>query len=285
MRPRAAPKLAALRPPRLLDALAEGMGLVAEHVFALERSAQQQEGLESRRAVEAIRVVSEEEAGKFLILLDVARAAHADAAVKARQLRRTWEHIAKGIYSRAADIRPADFAEIVSFVGGLRRSHYLDGPNDVDWIFRNEIETAREERLYVDYVASDDGDMWISPQRFEDYGPSYPSGGVELVGALTRAGFCTATVLAEVGDIWRNFHPGPKTHWQENLELTRATLERVPNEVVHDDLTDGDIGRILESWTFPLYELELGKIKVDLEELRGKQRDWDPDGLTLEDYL
>lgn len=50
MHPRAAPKLAALCPPQLLDALAEGMGRVAEHVFALERSAEQQEGLESRRA-------------------------------------------------------------------------------------------------------------------------------------------------------------------------------------------------------------------------------------------
>jgi hypothetical protein len=41
---------------------------------------------------------------------------------------------------------PANFAEQVSFANRLRRSHYLDGPNDVDWIFRNGIEAEREEK-------------------------------------------------------------------------------------------------------------------------------------------
>ena len=207
MRPRRAYKLASRSRPALLEALAEGMALLVEHVAALERAAERLRGQETPRAVEAIGVISDEEAAKLLILLDVARCAYQDAGVKRDQLKRTSSHIAKGIYARAADIRPADFAELLRFVEGLRRSHYLDGPNDVDWIFRNEIVAEREERLYVDYVETDEGDMWISPERYDDLGARYPSAAVELVGAFSRAGFCDPRALGVVAEVWRDFQP------------------------------------------------------------------------------
>lgn len=284
MRPRAAPRLASLRVPELLEALGEGMALVAEHVAALERVAERQEGPETPRAIEAIRVISDEEAGKFLILLDAARAAYADARVKEDQLRRTGHHIAKGIYARTADIRPATFGELVNFANRLRRSHYLDGPNDVDWIFRNEIEADREERLYVDYLETDEGDMWLSPQRFDSLGARYPSGAVELVSSLVRAGFCNSRALAIVGEVWRGFSPVAETHWVENQRLSRATLEGLPEDVVNPALTDDDVTRILTTWTFPLYKADLTRSKEDLDRLRERQRDWDPYGWDVTDY-
>jgi hypothetical protein len=284
MRPRAAPSLASLRRPELLASLGEGMGLIAEHVATLERIAEQQEGPSASRAVEVTRVVSDEEAGKFLILLDVARAGFANQAVKREQLGRTASHIAKGIYARAVDIRPADFAEVLRYADGLRRSHYLDGPNDVDWIFRNEIEAEREETLYVDYVATDDGNVWVTPQRLDDIHPRYPSGAVELVGAMARAGFCEPGVLSTVSEVWRDFHPAPETQWSENRELNVATVERIPVKATDERLSDDDVSRIVNRWSFPLYEADLSKIKVDLEDLRQQQRNWDPDGFTLDDY-
>jgi len=156
MRPRRAYKLASLGRPALLEAVAEGMGLLVEHVGALERAAERLRSEETPRGVEAITAIADEEAGKFLILLDVARCAYLDAAKKRDQLKRCADHIAKGIYARVADIRPADFSELVRYVDLLRRSYYLDGPNDVDWLFRNEIMAEREERLYVDYVETDE---------------------------------------------------------------------------------------------------------------------------------
>lgn len=284
MRPRAAPKLASLPVPQLLDELCEGMTLVAEHVAALERAAERQAGRQTPRAVEAIRVISEEEAGKFLILLDVARAAYDEARVKADQLRRAANHVAKGIYTRAADIRPATFGELLRFADGLRRSHYLDGPNDVDWIFRNEIESEREDRLYVDYVETDDGDMWLSPSRFDDLGARYPSGAVELVAALARGGFCNSRVLALVANVWRDFTPVAGTHWMENERLTRSTLEQLPAEVIDPEATSEDLTRILVSWTFPLYHVDLTPIVEDLDRLRERQRDWSPYGDGAYDY-
>jgi hypothetical protein len=40
-------------------------------------------------------------------------------------------------------MRPADFREVRERINWLRRSHYLDGPNDVDWIFRNQLFSQR----------------------------------------------------------------------------------------------------------------------------------------------
>jgi hypothetical protein len=276
--------LASLRSPDLLNALSEGLQLVAEHVGALEQVAQRQEGPAAARAVEVLRVVSDEEAGKFLILLDAVRAAHADPGVKAEQLRKAGNHIAKGIYVRAVDIRPADFAELVRFANGLRVSHYLDGPNDVDWIFRNEIESEREEKLYVDHVATDDGDLWISPSRYDDSGPDYPSGAVELVLAMSRAGFASIDVLSAIADLWRSFQPVPEMHWSDCRELNCETIEHVPTDVVDDTLSDDDVSRIINTWPFPMYELDLRKIDVDLNELRERQRNWHPDVGLYDDY-
>jgi hypothetical protein len=276
--------LASLHPTQLLSALAEGLRLVAEHVGALEQIASRQEGPAAARAVEVLRVVSDEEAGKFLILLDVARAVETEPALKADQLRKAGNHIAKGIYQRAVDIRPADFAELLRFAKGLRASHYLDGPNDVDWIFRNEIEAEREEKLYVDYVATDDGDSWYSPSRYDDLGPDYPSGAVELVLAMTRAGFCSAEVLTTIVDVWHEFRPEPETHWRDCRELNQATLERIPVDIVDPELSDEDVSRILNTWTFPMYDVDLRKIDVKLEDLRERQRNWSPDGWGRGDY-
>lgn len=276
--------LAALGAAELLGTLAEGLSLVAEHVAALEQIAGRQEGPAAARAVEVLHVVSDEEAGKFLILLDVARCAEAESALKADQLRKASNHIAKGVYQRAVDIRPADFAELLRFAKGLRASHYLDGPNDVDWIFRNEIEAEREEKLYVDYVSTDDGDSWYSPRRYDDLGPDYASGAAELVLAMSRAGFCSTEVLTTIAEVWRDFRPEPETQWSDCRELNRATLERIPADVVDPELSDEDVSRILNTWTFPMYDVDLRKIDVKLDDLRERQRNWSPDGWGRGDY-
>lgn len=163
MRPRAMAKLAACPVTVLVETLSEGLALIAEHVAALESAIAQPS---VRQASAATRVVSEEEAGKYLVLLDVVRCARASGHTKSKQLKRANNHLAKGIYARAAEIRPATFGELLDYVETLRRSDYLDGPNDVDWIFRNEIEARREEQLYVDFVETDDGDVWQSPRTW-----------------------------------------------------------------------------------------------------------------------
>ena len=76
------------------------MSLIAEHIAVLEGDIRPDT---SPRAAAAIRVISDDEAGKYLILLDVARCARQPHKVVSDQLRRAGQHLAKGIYARAAD--------------------------------------------------------------------------------------------------------------------------------------------------------------------------------------
>ena len=158
----------------------------------------------------------------------------------------------------------------------LRTSHYLDGPNDIDWIFRNEIEARREELLYVDYVSSDDGDRWQSAQQWDIVGIGPPSTAVELVGAMHRTGFSTPAGLQIVTDVWNRFVPKPETPWSDVRLRSVETLERLTSEI---DVAprEGDLRRIITSWTFPLWNVDLGFIKVDLNGLRQQQEAWHPD--------
>jgi hypothetical protein len=266
-------KLASRSVPALLEALSEGLALIAEHVAALE-SAITEPG--RRRANAAIRVVSEEEAGKYLVLLDVVRCARAPIGLRSRQLRRANDHLAKGIYARAAEIRPATFGELMGYVETLRRSHYLDGPNDVDWIFRNEIEARREAELYVDFVETDEGDDWQSPRYRDDLMVDPPSDACELVGSLHSAGFSTPQGLAIVAEVWDGFRPDRDTHWREVQALSDATLARLPAPQVAP-VDDADLARIARTWTFPLWHIELDRIEVDVDELRRRQQNWHPD--------
>ncbi len=54
------------------EALSEGMALIAEHVLALASGASLLAAMSSPRGAEVLRVVAEEEAAKYLILLDAA---------------------------------------------------------------------------------------------------------------------------------------------------------------------------------------------------------------------
>jgi hypothetical protein len=273
MRPRAIAKLAAQPVPALLERLAEGLALIAEHVAVLEDAVR---NIETRRAAAAVRVVSEEEAGKYLVLLDAARCAQAPIGTRSRQLKRANEHLAKGIYARAAEIRPATFGELQGYVRLLRRSHYLDGPSDVDWIFRNEIEARREEHLYVDFVETDDGDDWQSPHNWDEDMAEPPSDASLLVASLHRAGLATVHGLEVVAEVWDGVAPDENTNWQDNRAITLATLEQL--QAATNFAVDGtDIERISRSWTFPLWHVDLSRIDVDLNELRRRQEAWHPD--------
>lgn len=139
------------------EVLSEGMALIAEHVSTLASGASLLAAMSSPRGAEVLRVVAEEEAAKYLILLDATRFDYKEQGDRSRQLKRFSDHLPKGIYVRSYRGSPATYGEIVRYADRLRDDLYLDGPNDIDWIFRNEILAERDERLYVDFVDSDEG--------------------------------------------------------------------------------------------------------------------------------
>jgi len=160
----------------------------------------------------------------------------------------------------------------------LRKSQYLDGPNDVDWIFRREIDARRERRLYVDYELSDEGGTWVSPADWDDIGFVVMSSVIRLVGAMTKAGFATREGLDTVAATWREFKLYGNLHWIEAKKRNHETLQALESRaLIGPEFTDNDQYIIEEAWSFPMYAMDLDSLPVDPEDLRERQRRWNPE--------
>ncbi len=255
--------------------IAEGLDLIAEQVTTLHGDLRHLIEVGRRRSAAVVDGLAQEEAAKPLILLDVVRMGWRDQALVQRQLRRFYDHLARGIYARVVDVRPADLAEVRRYVDNLRRSHYLDGPNDVDWIFRNEIMAEREDGLYVDYVMAEDERFWTTPRRRDDYPALRPAMVIELIIALDRMGCLSVQGLEVVASAWRG-----KVIEDDTLWTTIGTLNRqIVNEfykaaLAKTELTERDVRLILEQWTFPLTNVDLDSVTVKSEDLQAQRDRW-----------
>ena len=137
----------------------------------------------------------------------------------------------------------------------------LDGPTDTDWIFRNEVDAHREERLYVDLIADDDGRIrWHTPEFWDDTTGMFgndPSSAVQLTGALHRSGFDTRSVCESSQTLGKTSRTKARTgttkstHWQEVVPLIEETIRRIADATNHVP-GDEDLRQIYDGWSFPL---------------------------------
>jgi hypothetical protein len=254
------------------EALSEGMALIAEHVVALATGTSLLADMNSPRGVEVLRVVAEEEAAKYLILLDAARFDYKEQKDRSRQLKRFIDHLPKGIYARSYHTSPATYGEIVRYAEGFLDDLYLDGPNDVDWIFRNEVLAERDERLYVDFVNSDEGGEWWTPARF-DVELDPPLSTVKLVRSLARGNVHNVRAIDLSRELWADFDPHDDTHWVEAEGRNAKLVEQLKAlSIATPEFDDNDAGRIRSSLLFPLNRLDMHMRNVKPEELRAQQQ-------------
>jgi AbiV family abortive infection protein len=209
------------------------------------------------RAAEIITGLADEEAAKVLILLDLVRVGVSDADMVKQQTTRFYEHLARCIYAEMAHMAPASFSEIENLVNVERRSHYLDGPNDVDWIFRNQLISEREQRLYVDYVVDENGPRWSSPQRFQDLGFGPLTEAPDLAVALEQTGCTSLAGLKVCAEEWDGVDIEPDTHWQVVAKINRRILARLQEHDPAFEAAAQDRRLVLDHWTFPLAGLDL----------------------------
>jgi AbiV family abortive infection protein len=251
-------RLAQLSPGRRLEGIAEGLSLIAENVRSLrEDIAYLYEG-KRLRAAELMTGLADEEAAKTLILLDLVRAGVSDQQMLKQQTARFYEHLARRIYAEMAHMAPASFGEIVGLVNLERKSHYLDGPSDVDWIFRNQLITEREQRLYVDYVVDEEDARWVSPSRFADMGFGPLIEAPNLVIALEQTGCTSLAGLRICAEEWDGVVMEPDTHWQAVGAINRRILGRLAEQDPEfATASDENRRRVIDHWTFPLTSLNL----------------------------
>lgn len=250
--------------------------MLAEHVGTLRDDLTHLQEAQRSRGAAVIDGLASEEAAKILILLDIARMGWDDDPAVARQIKSIISHRVRGIYGRVIEGRPASFGEVRRYADSLRRSHYLDGPNDVDWIFRNVVEAEREESLYVDYVTSEGVSLWITPASGSELRLElWPSMVIDLAIALHRLG-CTSEVgLTIIADEWKSVPLEDSTHWSVVEGINTAIFDKLNAAgLCSDDLTPSDVRLAREHWTFPLGSLELSEIKVTQADLQARRAKW-----------
>ena len=256
---------------RRLEVISEGLGLLVEHVETLERDLRALWQAQGHRGTRILTAQADEEAAKAMILVDLVRIDPADEESVDRQIRHFYNHLARSIYVEMAEMRPATFSEVKSLVELYRPSLYLDGPNDVDWIFRNELLARREEGLYVDLVSEEGGERWVSPAQFDDVASfGEPRSSIrELVGSLNRIGAMGAAGLSIIAEEWSKLEITDSTHWTGNQAANHATVERLLGEhLALEDANDDDAARVISFWPFPMGGLDLRESKVSAASLR-----------------
>jgi len=254
--------------------LSEGLTAIAENGQALENAAEELSVGGHFRGAQILRTIAQEEAGKFLILLDAVRLGRQNQKGFRVQLKRAGDHLAKGLYAKAAEIRPANFEELIAYIDHERESHFLDGPNDVDWIFRNQVLANREEVLYVDLVETDGNLVWLTPARFDILGGGGTPNAVSLMSSLMALGCNSPRALPLVASIWQGFTPKPNTPWTEVRPRIERTIQELRDHgLVTVTLTENDVRLVLAAWPFPLHSVDLEKMEIDvsaLDERRGR---------------
>jgi AbiV family abortive infection protein len=273
MEPRALKRLLQLTAPKRLDAIAEGIALLVEHVGALTSDQTLLADAGRPRGGAVLEALAEEEAAKVLILLDLVCMRSGEGA--SPQVSWFYSHLARCIYADVAHMQPATFGEIRSMVNALRKSHYLDGPADVDWIFRNQLIARREEILYVDYVRDEDGERWTTPARYETAFFSGSTWVQELVTSLHRVGCTSRPGLEVVAAAWRDQNIEDDTRWVEVRAINRRVVEEVIEQgLVLPEATQEDASRVVDRWPFPLSALDLRELEVPLEALNAQRERW-----------
>ena len=248
-----------------LPLLLEGLQAIAQNVDAIAAEFQICANAGAFRAAELHRIIGQEEAGKFLVLIDSCRAPHADGATISRQFGRAGNHLAKLIYAQIADYSIASQRELLRAIDRHRQALHLDGPNDFDWIFPNELIAERESALYVDLVESEGVLGWSSPPESEEPLPLPRS--IRLVQALVRTGIVSQDGLPILQDAWRGFDPTIDTRYDDWAGRSAAALESfAAGRTVSDDWGEA-AGWVVELWPMPMVALDIALVEVTAEEL------------------
>jgi len=112
MRVRASVDLSELDDEALFESLSEGLGHILNNSRRLYESCESLEKTRRFQAALILRNVAEEEASKFLILIDAIRCPRDPVDRWRRQIKRFNDHLAKGLYVASCFWRHAAFGQL-----------------------------------------------------------------------------------------------------------------------------------------------------------------------------
>lgn len=245
--------------------LIEGLEAIGSNVSRLANEVEKCNEVKAYRAAGLTRNVAREEAGKFLVLVDLFRSPDSKQSAVSRQLGRASTHLAKLIYAQMADYLIASQGELMRAVGRHRASHHLDGPNDYDWVFRNDLIAEREDSLYVDLIDSEGDLIWWAPSDLE-MAHSVPRS-VVLVRSIAESGLASLAGLRALESAWAGFDPLIESHFVTWQDRTVAALEQLPAAISAEGGFTVPASQAINLWPMPMVELEVEEARVDVAEL------------------
>lgn len=274
MRPRALADLTQLGDEELFAELARGMRLSLTNALRLWRDAGRLATAGRPQGFRILAFLVEEEAAKFHILLDAARCPRNPQDIFSRQLRYFSQHLARGLYAMCYEWQLMDLAETRHHIDRERQTLYLDGPNDNDWIFRNDIERRREEAMYVDYVAYRDAyrdqHQWHcpNPQLLRMHLPPIRPAILRAADTLHHIGVTGPEAVRAVAEIWRHEQiTGAFTRQQVHATNIR-TIEHLRQQGLLRPQPQARYDSLVHNWIAPLFPLDLGPLEVAPDALR-----------------
>lgn len=277
MRVRAARDLAQRNDARLFRDVAEGIIHCTRNSRGLFNQAQSLASADQKsfQGAKILKGCAVEEAAKALILVDAARCPKGRLS---EHLKKFYDHLARILYAEACGWNATTYGQLLTYLESERHEFYLDGPNDVDWIFRNRAVQQREGSMYVDYAEVEDGEHeWICPAIEPSlFGPDLLVPRVLLVAeAFVGAGCATPDALAVVAGHWRAIAMQNNYSWHDLRSEMCNTFETLTQKGLLDQ-SGNQIPLLLDSWQFPLHQATLGEIKTSRERLREIQRNYQP---------
>ena len=276
---RAIKDLCQLSDDAFFDEVATGIGYVIDSVSGLDTAAHTLSKSGQKHPALVLGNLAEEEAAKVLILMDSVRCPRKRQKEKSRTLGYFYDHLAKGIYVDVCRWSPLDYQEVMRNVELERKSHYLDGPHDVDWIFPNDITQRRVDDLYVGYLRADSREdkqgycYWNAPAKMEIGLGYYTSNIVHLIQALHAVQVTTPEGLSVIAEIWRPVTVRPQMQSREVQSLNRQTLDELASRNILGCASTEAQAHVIDLWPFPLWPLDLNKRDVNKEELRKTQQE------------
>lgn len=276
MRERALRDVAQLSDKELFATLAEGMDHILRNAEEYYADSEHMAARERGPSFGVLRNIAEEEAAKYLILLDAVRCPRQGSRFS-NHLARFYEHLARGIYASLTLGQPPTYADLRQIVDDERQSLLLDGPDGDNYIYGNRILERREARMYVDYEAVDDKHFWSVPRHNDPTTAQtlrgVPPPALDLVRAVHEAGLATPTGLAIVAEKWRPVSMIDAFSASALRQLNRDTCETVVNTGRSPGTATKAADFIIRRWQYPMHELDLGLVRVRQAELESRRLD------------
>jgi AbiV family abortive infection protein len=265
--------------PDFYGEISLGLNAIFENATSILNHAKLLSENKAYRGEEILAIIADEEAAKFLILLDAVRCPKDRLTL---QLSYAYSHLAKGIYAEACLWSCNTFGELRSGIESKRLKLFLDGDGEGRfWICENEIEQRREDKIYVDYIYWDDtGYQWSSPKTMEDLGTMRGESPVfRIIRAIQSVGITSPEALKVVNSIWSEIiiddDFGFRALRAKNMEILQELSKLGLLKV---NIADEACQTVNRDWSYPLYPLDLRKVDVkraDLEEVAGeREQEW-----------